>query len=56
METVLNNGGSTLTSYELLMDDGKQGELIPIYGGLERVITVRERIYSGRTYRFMFRV
>lgn len=50
------NSGSTLIAYELWRDDGRQGELVLIYSGLERVQRVTQGIVEGRTYRFMYRV
>lgn len=40
MPMAMNNGGSTLTNYELLADDGAQSELAVIYSGLNRTVEI----------------
>jgi hypothetical protein len=54
MPEIVQIGGSTLTSYELLADNGLQSDFTIFYTGLERKHFVP--VTSGRTYRFMFRV
>jgi len=54
MPLVSDNAGSTLTHYELWVDDGLQGEIKAVYSGLNRTVELTTVI--GRTYRFQYRV
>jgi hypothetical protein len=62
MPVVVADGGSTITSYHLMMDDGMNGPFRSIVGGdsqvanLNRELTITDSIVKGRTYRFMYRV
>ena len=62
MPVVTDDGGSTIISYNLLMDDGLNGDYVSIAGGndlvlnMERFFTITNGIVKGRTYRFMYRV
>jgi hypothetical protein len=51
-----DDGGSTILAYELLMDDGLQSSLAPVYEGLERKQRIEEGVVKGRQYRLMHRV
>lgn len=61
MPLVTDDGGSDITSYNLLMDDGLNG-LLSSYSGdatnnsLTTEFTISNGIVKGRTYRFKYRV
>lgn len=57
--TISDNGGSTLLSYSIEMDDGQGGDFITLYGdtvnSLSTTFTVFKGIKVGRLYRFRYR-
>jgi hypothetical protein len=62
MPAVTADGGSTVTSYHLMMDDGMNGAFRSVVGddnqvaNLNRQLTITDGIVKGRTYRFKYRV
>lgn len=61
MPLVTDDGGSDITSYNLLMDDGLNGVLSSYSGdatnnSLTTEFTISNGIVKGRTYRFKYRV
>lgn len=60
MPQVSDDGGSEITSYNLMMDDGKNGDFVSVAGypidNLEQIYTFTQGIVKGNTYRFMYRV
>jgi hypothetical protein len=62
LPVVTADGGSMITSYHLMMDDGMNGDFISVVGGenqvanLNRQLTITNGVVKGRTYRFKYRV
>lgn len=60
MPEITDNGGSAILSYNLVMDDGANGDFFTIVGEdedhLNRTVTVTENISKAYTYRFKYRV
>lgn len=60
MPLVTDNGGSTISSYSIAIDDGLQGSFTILLGekenNLETRVYITQGIHLGRTYRLKYRV
>jgi hypothetical protein len=56
---ITNDGGSTLLSYSIEMDDGNGGDFTPLYGdvvnSLSTTFTIMRGVKVGKVYRFRYR-
>lgn len=48
-----SNGGSTITGYIVLIDDGLGGDFVQVQDSLTTTLTI-SNLYEGRTYRIKY--